>query len=355
MRYRKQTWAFVVGPLHIGLLIAALILLGGSLFYILYGFASGFISNYARFPPSAQQMILYKFSLALQLFGMGFYLLLGTLLLRYLFSLKLGFFFLIIGLFLYLAIPLILGVFYLRGEIYNPPLELIIIFTRSTGEITIVIAGLLFLFGFASLLRNHFIRSDIIRGRETAARAPARTSFLSRLLKPCWDTLYCRDFLREFCPNYGRKRSCWKAGGGCLCDEAIVNHLLAQTSVRKPEAVPTLKKTSQLGQKKMDCGRCPIYAEHQRQKYGLIAPFIPIGMSALFFFGRESIHNYYIRAAESFDKIFSSLAYLPTTSGKVLSTLATPWLEITILVILALLLIGILLHLAEYMVFSLGW
>jgi len=329
--------------------------LGGSTFYIIYGFISGFVSHYGNFPPPAQQIILYKFSLALNLFEVGFCFLLAALFLRYLFSLELGFVLVLIGLFLYLAVPLIFGVFYIGGGIYNPPLERLIRSAHFLGITTIVLAGLIMLTAIGYLLHNRLVLKQIVVGKKTPSPPRKRSFSLSHILKPCWDTPYCRDFLKEFCPAYSKRQSCWKAGGGCLCDEAIVNRLLAQTSVRRPESVSTLRKTSQFMQKKMDCAKCPIYAEHQRQKYQLLAPLIPLAIIAIFWFAREGIHNYYMSVARFFDNFFSNLSYLPSAPGKVLGTLATPWLETTILVIIALLVIGILLHLLEYLVFSLGW
>lgn len=339
-----------------GLTIGSLLLLGGAFLYLLYGFISGYVSHFDAFPLPAQQMILYKFSLALKIFEVGFCLLLVALCLRYIFSLELGFILLLIGLFLYLGVPFLFGFFYLSKEIYNPPLEWMISGAHLLGEVSLAFAGCIILLSITYLLLHRLALRGLAPERETTTRLPLRRTYsLSRLLKPCWDTPYCRDFLREFCPAYSKKRSCWKAGGGCLCDEAIVNRLLSQTSVKRPEGIPTLTKTVQLLQKKLDCGKCPIYAEHQRQKYQIIAPLIPLFIIAIFWFGREGIHNSYFAVAKFFDDLFSNLAYLPTVSGKMLGTLTTPWLETTILVIIALLLIGILLHLLEYLIFSLNW
>lgn len=330
--------------------------MGGALIYVIYGFVSGFVSHYASFPPLAQQIILHKFHLALKVLAVGFCLLLTALVLRYLLSFEFAFLLLLSGLFLYFLVPLIFGAFYPGQGFTNLPLARVLYTTRLMGEISIVLAGLLFILGIGSLLHKRLAVRVFVREKETPPPAHPSIPFLHRLLKPCWTTPYCRDFLIEFCPAYTKKTTCWKAGGGCLCDEAIVNRLLAQTSVRKPEKISSLKGTSQLMQRhELDCSKCPIYAEHQRQKYQLIAPFIPITIIAIFWFARAGIHNYYMSVAKFFDNLFSNLAYLPTTSGKVLSTLATPWLETTILVILALLLVGLLLHLLDYLVYSLGW
>lgn len=326
------------------------------MFYIIYGFASGFISRYASFPPLAQQIILHKFSLALLIFEIGFCSLLGALVLRYLVSPEFGFILLLVGLFLYLAVPFIMGFFYFSSYIYNPPLAKMLASAHLLGEISILLAGLLLLLSFALLLRSRLSMRGLLMEKMSTARPPLRAPFsLYSLLKLCWTTPYCRDFLREFCPNYSRKQTCWKAKGGCLCDETIVNRLLAQTSVRRPEGTPTIAKASQLLKKKLDCGKCPIFSEHQRHKYQVIAPLIPLAIISIFWLAREGIHRYYMYVAKFFDDLFSNLTYLPTASGKVLGTLAVPWLETTILVILALLLIGLLLHLLEYLVFSLGW
>jgi len=303
-------------------------------------------------------MISHRFSIALKLLETGFYFLLGALFLRYLISLGLGFVLLLIGIFLYLAVPLILGFsFPVTGGTPNPLLVMLTRAARSSGEIAIVFAGLLILLSGIFLFQTRLATRAVISEKKPLPHAPRKPFSLLSPLKPCWDTPYCRDFLTEFCSAYSKRLSCWKVGGGCLCDESIMNRLLAraQTDVKKTEGMSTPRWTSQLRQKKLDCGSCPIYAEHQRRKYRLVAPLIPLGVIALFWFARGGVHHYYISVAAFFDRLFSNLAYLPTTSGKVLGTLSTPWLEATILAMVALLLIGLLLHLFEYLVFSLGW
>jgi hypothetical protein len=329
------------------------LLIGGSLLYIIYGFASGYIPHLNSFLPQYQQVILHKFTLALKLFSIGFFLLLLALLLRYTLSLEFSFLLLLTSLFLYFAIPLIFAAFYSTG-IYNPAIGALIRTSQLLGEIAGVLSGLLILIDIGFLLHTRIGQKEIVYEKETLP-ARRRAFSLSRLLMPCWETPYCREFLRDFCPSYSQKRSCWKVGGGCLCDEAIVNRLLEQTSVRGREATPSLRRMTQLMQKKRDCKHCPIYQEHQRYKYQLAAPLVPLFVIAIFWFGRGGIHHHYLNIAKFFDNLLSNLTYLPTGVGKVYSTLSTPWLETIILVIFALFLIGILLHLLEYFIFSLEW
>jgi hypothetical protein len=327
--------------------------MGGSLLYIIYGFASGYIPHLSSFLPLFQQAILYKFTLALKLFSIGFCLLLLALLLRYTLSFEFSFLLLLIALFFYFAIPYVFGAFYSTG-VYNPGIASLIRSSQLLGEIAGGLAALLAILDIGVLIHNRIGRREIVFESETLP-AHKRAYSLSRLLMPCWETPYCRDFLRDFCPAYTQKRSCWKVGGGCLCDEAIVNRLLEQTSVKGMEYTPSLKRTTQLMQKKRDCKHCPIYQEHQRYKYQLAAPFVPLFIIAIFWFGRGGIHHHYLNIAKYFDNLLSNLTYLPTGVGKVYSTLSTPWLETIILVIFALFLIGILLHLLEYFIFSLEW
>ena len=335
------------------MLVCSLLLLGGASFYIIYGFASGYIPHLNLFHPAYQSIILRKFFLALKLFSIGFCLLLLALLLRYTLSLEFSFLLLLTALFFYFGIPLIVGIFNPSGMV-NPAINGLIHSSQLLGEIGGALSGLLILLDIGYLLQTRLSTREIVFEKETpiARRKPFS---LSRLFMPCWETPYCREYLREFCPAYSRKRSCWKMGGGCLCDEAIVNRLLEQTSVRRSDATPSLKKMSQFIQKKRDCARCPIYQEHQRKKYQLLAPLVPLSIFAIFWFAREGIHHQYLNTARFFDNLLSNLTYIPTGTGKVFGTLATPWLEITILVIFSLFLIGILLHLLEYFIFTLSW
>ena len=45
----------------------------------------------------------------------------------------------------------------------------------------------------------------------------------------CWDTPFCRDFVRRVCPAWNKRTPCWRIKVGCYCDEATI--LRAMTSM----------------------------------------------------------------------------------------------------------------------------
>jgi hypothetical protein len=45
-------------------------------------------------------------------------------------------------------------------------------------------------------------------------------------LGKCWQLPYCRKFIREQCPIYHAKTTCWKERVGCMCEEAIIGNAM---------------------------------------------------------------------------------------------------------------------------------
>jgi hypothetical protein len=66
-----------------------------------------------------------------------------------------------------------------------------------------------------------------------------------RFLGKCWQLPYCRDYVRERCPIYHARRTCWREGVGCMCEEK--NIALALKDVRvsdDPKRTPNTSRTT---------------------------------------------------------------------------------------------------------------
>lgn len=96
----------------------------------------------------------------------------------------------------------------------------------------------------------------------------------------CYNTPYCRDFIRKRCPVYEQRKSCWKLRVGCYCDESVI--LGAVTDPLSPRKMfdprysrsfVAAKSKELAGKKgKERCRNCFLYQYHQSQKYKLAAP-----------------------------------------------------------------------------------
>src|SRR5580704_6475073 len=90
-------------------------------------------------------------------------------------------------------------------------------------------------------------------------------------LGKCWQLPFCRKFVREKCPIYHSKRTCWRELVGCMCEEEVIRGAMEGRVIPKDMllAANMIPRNNKLtaGQKKERCKTCVIYNEHQKHKY----------------------------------------------------------------------------------------
>jgi hypothetical protein len=95
-------------------------------------------------------------------------------------------------------------------------------------------------------------------------------------LGKCWQLPFCRKFVRERCPIYHSRRTCWKEQTGCMCEEEVIRGAMENRPIPKDAllAAKLIPRNAKLtaAQKFERCKNCVIYNEHQRQKYRALLP-----------------------------------------------------------------------------------
>jgi hypothetical protein len=110
---------------------------------------------------------------------------------------------------------------------------------------------------------------------EPAQRKVAREA---TMFSPCWKLPYCREVIRKQCPAFLAKKTCWKFGRGCYCDEEMIGRIIRGESLDVIKAPTRLSQTG-----KPPCGRCHIYLEHQGYKYKMVSPLAFPGTAIVMF------------------------------------------------------------------------
>jgi len=87
----------------------------------------------------------------------------------------------------------------------------------------------------------------------------------------CWQLPFCRKFVRERCPIYHSRRTCWKELVGCMCEEQVIRDamggkVIPKDAVSAASYIPHNNKLT-FNQKRERCKVCVIYNEHQKHKY----------------------------------------------------------------------------------------
>lgn len=111
------------------------------------------------------------------------------------------------------------------------------------------------------------------------------------ILGKCWQLPYCRKFVRERCPIYHSKKTCWKERVGCMCEESVIRNamegkVIPADVVAASKFIPQNHKLT--AQQKFErCKQCVIYNEHQKHKYKLALPGAAVGVAAVYVFTRD--------------------------------------------------------------------
>jgi hypothetical protein len=97
-------------------------------------------------------------------------------------------------------------------------------------------------------------------------------------LGKCWQLPFCREFVRERCPIYHAKTTCWKELVGCMCEESVIRNAMENKPIPKDALLASkmIPRNNRLTepQKKERCRNCVIYNEHQRHKYKAAMPTV---------------------------------------------------------------------------------
>lgn len=158
-----------------------------------------------------------------------------------------------------------------------------VIDTISASGAAPVIIGLIMIVGdLASRMRVRIYqgaRAEYMKyGQGVREERDTKNVFLGK----CWQLPYCRKFVRERCPIYHAKRTCWKERVGCMCEEQVIRNAMQDVKISKDAllAAKAIPKNNTLTpqQKKARCNQCIIYNEHQKHKYRAMLPAVGGGI-----------------------------------------------------------------------------
>lgn len=126
-------------------------------------------------------------------------------------------------------------------------------------------------------------RSESLRfGKGMKEERDIRNVFFGK----CWQLPYCRKFVRERCPIYHSRKTCWKERVGCMCEESVIRNAMEGTvipanSIAAAKYIPVNNKLT--GEQKAErCRQCVIYNERQKHKYKLAIPLAIASIAGIY-------------------------------------------------------------------------
>ncbi len=164
----------------------------------------------------------------------------------------------------------------------KPLMELgqsLVISLQTAGGAMIVLGIMRIVVGRIILLASPSHAAAKISGlpAEAAAIAAERAAEKPSLMRRCYELHFCRTSLRSNCPRFLEGTSCWKRKSGCYCDQGLATRLLsgigADNRAKAAEELEAAQRRARARrqQKKVPCGECPLYLEHQKHKYRVLS------------------------------------------------------------------------------------
>lgn len=209
-------------------------------------------------------------------------------------------------------------------------------------------------------LRNRAIygaRGDLMKyGKGIKEESDYRNVFMGK----CWQLPFCRKFVRERCPIYHSRRTCWRERVGCMCEEQVIRDAMEgktipRDAVAAAKFIPYNRRLTP-AQKAERCRQCVIYNEHQRHKYRLAVPLTFVVVGGLYALLHQQLLSGTHQIMRSFDIAMSNITLqssLDQTKKPGTIGAAPGILEEFVLIALVLFVFSQVMRLVEFAIFKL--
>jgi hypothetical protein len=161
------------------------------------------------------------------------------------------------------------------------------------------------------------------RANEESAKTAAQVKKPNdRFLGACWQLPFCRDTDKKLCPIRASKKSCWRTGRGCYCDQNVILTLSGGSQYAASRGSSgylsynaTVAKPKSLREKREQCLQCPVYLHHQGQKYRVAIPLSLLALVGATYYYWGTISSLYPDAMRSMGRALSGFSFGPSTGG----------------------------------------
>ena len=189
----------------------------------------------------------------------------------------------------------------------------------------------------------------------------------AKLWARCWDMPYCHESVRDECPAYKARKTCWRFGYGCMCHPRMIEAMI-RASTQGATAVAKARQADYVrsdlsadaalkpDERTIPCTKCAVFTEHQRQKFRIINPLVIVGIVVGLIIGYKPVMVLYA----AFVALLSRLAARFTLSDQVnpaewFRYLDSPTVRIFFYVIVGTLLLAYVLKAVEYLILTKKW
>lgn len=225
-----------------------------------------------------------------------------------------------------------------------------------TAGIAPVVVGLVIIIidivGRLQLRAKEGSRSESLRfGKGMKEEHDIRNVFFGK----CWQLPYCRKFVRERCPIYHSRKTCWRERVGCMCEEAVIRNamegkVIPANAVAAAKYIPVNNKLT-AEQKAERCRQCVIYNERQKHKYKLAIPVSIAAIAGLYVAFHRPMSAALLTFISGADEVVQRATF-SQGGGLDLEASTFPYHEV-VLAILMFVLLAYVVKFVEYLIFNL--
>lgn len=339
--------------------------------YILYGIFSGVLNQSGNNPDAVARYVTNLRLMGQVLAAASF---LGALAFVLLTLSELAYAVLIgiIGIGLILGTPLLIA-----ANLQQAPREISAViaeWTHTAGMAILAVVGLRILYEIVEQLRTAGSRRKEREEQEEAEGGLKKTkkSLKPAVWSPCWGLPYCHEAVRDHCPAFKAHRSCWRFGYGCNCDPSLIERLIrsgALETAKGASRASSADKAKQAAYVRSDlqadapvkqaertipCSKCPIFLDHQRQKFKIANPIAIIATLVAMVAAYIPLRMVYYKVVGAIATIASKLTFdvERVDPGQWVRYLETPALQVFFFIIVGLLLLAYVLKFVEWAIFE---
>ncbi|HVL37798.1 MAG TPA: hypothetical protein VM328_00275 [Fimbriimonadaceae bacterium] len=228
---------------------------------------------------------------------------------------------------------------------------------QTGGAIFSGIAVVVLLADIASRMRlrvQQGIKADQLKyGKGLKEEKDVQNVFLGK----CWQLPFCRKFVRERCPIYHAKRTCWRERVGCMCEEQVIRNAMENKPIPKDQvaAAKYIPYNNRLTmQQKMErCRQCVIYNEHQKHKYKLALPGVLLVFGLIYAVFRTQLLGTMDNIIRSIDKAVGYFTYRQAGAAGQTGDYAPAAFQELLLIAIMIIALAYALKVVEYAIFKL--
>ncbi|MHB0913055.1 MAG: hypothetical protein ACYC2Y_06380 [Armatimonadota bacterium] len=328
--------------------------------YLIYGIFSGYISSQLPTLPADRDRVVANIVLACKLARIAGMVTIASVVIRYFQEEMAGYMLLIVGALFYWGAPIAIGSS-VAGESAQMVMLPVYVAGQYMGIGLVALVASVPVIAFDVWTRLVWSRRP---SKGTRAVLPKTESTGSKLRLKCWQTPYCREYLRKHCKAHQKHASCWQIKSGCYCDEDLILQTMRQGGTpratgmdQKYSAVAGSSRRLSGAQKRERCRQCFLYGEHQKQKYRLISPLVFPIVALVVWTQKGLLQAFLGTALTTIDKLAAQVSFLPNHKDAVMDNIANSQaasgtVEWVFIVCIGLIMVTYMLRALEYLIFE---